>query len=151
LEGTWDFRFFTVWNYTALVVLFVLLAAHSSAGAAGQPLPKHLRRCTWVLFEVQMCNAFVVDTTMWLVLFPIAEGGVKRSLLTWTSINTHGTNAAMMLVELLLGGMVVLPVHGLFMLAGLCWCVKVSVDGISPLVCARVGRFIPDGGRVHLT
>lgn len=65
--GVCDFRFYTVWNYAALVLLFGLLSVHSIAFLLGKTVNKTISRLTWVLYSVELCNVFVVDVILWVV------------------------------------------------------------------------------------
>ena len=117
--GGWLFTFYTIWNFSALCAVFFLLACHSGiALVSDTSLPKYLCRFTWVLYSVEFANVFLVDSVLWAVLYPQADASGREDLLSFTSINAHGANAVMLLLDLVLNDIELVPAHGIFMIIG---------------------------------
>ena len=95
-RGGWSFRFFTIWNYTALVLVFWALLAHSVAMRWGHTLPRWFSMATAVLFEVELTNVLVVDVVYWTLLY---NGSAD-----FEDVNVHLVNAFWMYGELALNG-----------------------------------------------
>jgi len=117
--GKVDFRFYTVWNFAALIIVFALLTAHSVAFFLGKVLHKKISRLTWVLYQVELCNVFVVDVILWVVLYPMADGEVLETLLHFFSYTSHGANALMMIIEMVMNDLDVRASHIIFMYFGI--------------------------------
>eukprot|EP00039_Didymoeca_costata_P015671 m.270943 g.270943 ORF g.270943 m.270943 type:complete len:281 (-) comp16265_c1_seq72:3599-4441(-) len=112
--GIYNFSFYTVWNYTALVTLFFCLWLCSLF----QINSVLFRRFTWILFGIAFTNVFVVDTVMWGVLYPQANSTMRANIVTVTGVSTHGVNAIMMLTEFFLNEIIIVRSHVVFMLFG---------------------------------
>jgi len=84
----WSYVYFTIWNYTTVVVVFGLLLAHS----AFQSVPRWLTCLTWTLFQIELTNALLLDCIFWLLLYDGCG-------LEFVMVNVHGINALFILTE----------------------------------------------------
>lgn len=64
-QGTWSYRYFTVWNYTTLFLLFLFLFAHSVT----DKLPIWFSNFTFSMYHIEFTMIFVVDIIYWTMLF----------------------------------------------------------------------------------
>ena len=128
--GPGCFRFFTVWNFVALVVFFALGTglSFSCCRDAGtlRPTPSAVHRLTaalhHLLLEVELPMAAMIAMVVWLVLYPYEEASLTdhttyhdpNSLSKYTnltSLTMHGANLLFMLIEFALDSLHVTPGH----------------------------------------
>ncbi|EGD81350.1 hypothetical protein PTSG_11381, partial [Salpingoeca rosetta] len=118
------FKFYTIWNFTLLVVFFFLALSQSIRAALRGYLLSEVAhvsffdRATFVLFQVCMTMAILVDVVLWTVLYPTAKNKSDEScceqFINFFSIVVHGINLVLMLVELGLNRMVFVHAHATF-------------------------------------
>lgn len=102
-KGRETLYFYTVWNWTLLGVYFTAVATVSILWIRNPTLnqPRLARVCQGLL-SVIFCNAFVVDVTLWLVLYPTGDQATKKDLEGFVSVNMHALNLLYLLVELII-------------------------------------------------
>eukprot|EP00041_Stephanoeca_diplocostata_P009556 m.148030 g.148030 ORF g.148030 m.148030 type:complete len:164 (+) comp17788_c0_seq1:243-734(+) len=64
-QDSWSYRYFTVWNYTTLCILFLFLFAHSLT----DKLPKWFSNLTFSVYHIEFTMIFVVDVIYWSLLY----------------------------------------------------------------------------------
>ena len=127
----WHFEDYSVWAYTSMSGLFFLLAWHSGndvhrtlmhddeydtdgRGCSGLcatsccgVVARYGCRATWILYQIIFANTILVVGVFWAYEHPHADAGIGMS---FTSLNQHGINLGLMLVDMLLNDMVS-PLH----------------------------------------
>ncbi|KAL1530933.1 hypothetical protein AB1Y20_001824 [Prymnesium parvum] len=118
-------RFFTVWNFIALVACFALgtalSCAHVCAPAhcAHAPSAAHALAAAahHLLLEIELPMSAMIAAVVWLVLYPYDQDN-HLTLLEYTnltSLSMHGLNVCVLLLEFALDALDVRPEHvGLF-------------------------------------
>lgn len=123
-EGPPCLRFFTVWNFIALVIFFALGTALSCSCcrdiALMRPRPSESHRIAAVahhlLLEVELPMSAMITLVVWLVLAPY-DAAHDPSLYWYarytnlTSLTMHGVNLIFMLLEFGLDALHVEPAH----------------------------------------
>lgn len=124
-EGPLCLRFFTVWNFGALVIFFALGCALScsccvdAALMRATPRPSHRLAAAvhHLLLEVQLPMSFMITAVVWLVLYPYdAAIDDSASAIYWkyanlSSLTMHGANFLVMLLEFALDALHIEPAH----------------------------------------
>ena len=125
LEGPLCLRFFTVWNFSALVAFFALGCALSCsccvdvAQMRAAPRTSHRLAAAihHLLLEVQLPMSFMIVAVVWLVLYP-RDAAVNSSAsviysqyTNLSSLTMHGANFVAMLAEFALDALHVEPGH----------------------------------------
>eukprot|EP00049_Salpingoeca_infusionum_P027776 m.34229 g.34229 ORF g.34229 m.34229 type:complete len:290 (+) comp9750_c0_seq1:27-896(+) len=118
------FSFYTIWNFTMLMVYFCLAAFQSlraritATSDDKTPSSAFVDRTTFALFEICAAMVLLVDVVLWSVLYPHAiKSGNQAAIdgiLNFGSYNVHGANLLFMAGEMVLSQMVVVPSHVLF-------------------------------------
>jgi len=117
VAGDYSFRFYTIWNYNLLMIVQIMLLCHTIADLGGFKVPTTMARISWILFQIEMTNVFLVDVVLWTILYPqaVAAGNAsKADILNFDSINAHAVNLPIMLVQLFTGRMEMVPAHAVF-------------------------------------
>eukprot|EP01103_Thecamoeba_quadrilineata_P006631 TRINITY_DN1635_c0_g1_i4.p1 TRINITY_DN1635_c0_g1~~TRINITY_DN1635_c0_g1_i4.p1 ORF type:complete len:250 (-),score=-10.80 TRINITY_DN1635_c0_g1_i4:537-1286(-) len=127
------FSYYTIWNYTMLMIFFMFGACISFTripwGKYSELHEEELTRTqyqllgtiVWVLFEITLTMAILVDTVLWGILYPacVHQNGTSVCngvLVTFESINCHAVNFIFIFIEFFLNDFIVVPAHCLFVL-----------------------------------
>jgi hypothetical protein len=123
------FGFYTVWNFTMLMVYFVMAfiqsIRHHIKGTADDKTPsrKLFDRSTFVLFQICATMVILVDVVLWGVLYPHAYKACHPSdgtapdctqvnaILNFGSYNVHLFNLFFIMIEFVMNRMVIVPAH----------------------------------------
>lgn len=115
-KGGWSFRYFTIWNYTTLILVFFLLTLHSWFG---DRLPKLVTNITWALFKVELANAVGLDLVFWILLYAPIGGPVDFQM-----VNVHFINSVLLGVEFSLNSIELVFAHVIFVtMYGVVYCI----------------------------
>ncbi|KJE94814.1 hypothetical protein CAOG_05392 [Capsaspora owczarzaki ATCC 30864] len=112
------FSFYTIWNYSMLTVYFGSATFYTlSHRNVHTPTPVELfwRRSIWVLFEICLVMATLVDAVTWAILYPQSVRDDNTDLvLNVSSYHIHALNFVFILVDGIMNNFVFMPSHSLF-------------------------------------
>eukprot|EP00042_Codosiga_hollandica_P038328 m.311453 g.311453 ORF g.311453 m.311453 type:complete len:281 (-) comp55361_c1_seq1:271-1113(-) len=123
-----SFRFYTFWNFSLLTLYFLLSSIHSLLAHrnravyqqvvdyhTGTPFMRFFACSTWTLFQMMATTVFLVDTVLWLILYPLATTPDElATVLNFSSYNVHGANVVFLLMELFLNKQLFNAAHSVF-------------------------------------
>lgn len=120
------FRFYTVWNFTLVVVYFFFALAQSIRAyfhnfvLSEVAKQSFFDRATYILFQVCISMSFLVDVVLWSILYPNAvhsdDEDCCYQYTNFFSITVHGINLALMLVDLFLNRVTFVHSHIVFII-----------------------------------
>mmetsp|Transcript_906 Transcript_906/g.1128 ORF Transcript_906/g.1128 Transcript_906/m.1128 type:complete len:205 (-) Transcript_906:2246-2860(-) len=108
-ESYHSLRYFTVWNYCMMWVVFGFASVISLTRAATDGNIRVFEKAFVVLMEVELPLSLLVTLVFWIVLFPEERPKKESTWRLFDNVSEHALNSTLLLIEFLLDRVLLYP------------------------------------------